>query len=302
MRWSVLVVLAACGSRADRPRRDDAAVPVEHHVLSAPAIMLPKLDSFTLMERGRAPTSVLRYAIAGDAIALVETKLSSRHAEGGAWSAWIELAVRDGFAIKNGTLRPLVAEVIVPSPDAEAYLQRWKTVQDRPLTAAIDERGQLGAVVFADDPGNVRSTVERDDITQRLLGTLIPVPAEPVGVGAQWRVVTILRQRPAVVKQTATYTLIAHTDTRWTIAVDVQRIGEQQIVDEPELPKGTAVDLLALVRHYAGSVEIDPRRSFPVAGTLAFEAHMHLRIGHLPGPTYTEQLFEDKGTLQLTAR
>ena len=310
MRWPILLVVAACGSRADKPAaKKDAGVELHHTGAPvAPVVVLPRQDAFALLERGQDPASPLRYARAPGAVEqLVETRLRSRHAQADAWSPWTSLDVRDGFGVTTAApgplaLRPLAPESLAPSADADAYLHGWRALQDRRLTIAVDDRGQLGTAVFNDDPRTAHSAQELDEIVQRLLGTLVPVPVEPVGIGARWRVVTILRQRPAVVKQTATYTLAARTAKRWTIAVDMQRIGEQQLLDDPGLPDGTTAELVALVRHYAGTVEIDPARLLPTGGSLAIDSRMHLRVGHLPGPIYEEQVFEDEGTLGFTAK
>ena len=309
MRWSVLLVLAACGSRDAAPKlkKDDAAVVVEQHGLThldAPKVKLPKQDSFVLDAPGAEPRAPLRYALAGPAEHRIETTLKSRHQVGDTWTEWTEIAVRDGFGVTPGSggiaLRPLPGEAV--RGDAEANLKTWRELVDRRLSVAVDARGQLGALAFFDDPNADHSANQVDEVTQRLLATLVPLPADEVGVGAKWTVVWVLRQRPAVVKQTATYTLTARTDRAWTVSIELQRIGQEQVVQDAGLPAGTAVDVIALVRHYKGSVEIDPTRVLPVAGSLSVESRLHVRIGHLPGPTFEDQVFEDNGTSVFTAR
>src|SRR5690606_33184804 len=136
--------------------------------------------------------------------------------------------VRTSLAIvggSGGTLRarPLPGEVGgTPTPEATQYLAGWRSVEGRRVAIEVDPRGQLGQLVFADDPTGARSQEGKDELAQRLLVMLVPLPDEPVGVGASWRAVTMLRQRPAIVKQTATYTLLERTSAGWKLGVELQ--------------------------------------------------------------------------------
>jgi len=165
----------------------------------------------------------------------------------------------------------------------------------RRLTVAVDARGQLGAIEFADDPTNARSAPAKDELVQHLLASSVPLPAETVAPGARWQVVTVLRQGPAYVKQTATYTLVTR-GKRWTIAATIQRVGEEQTVSDASLPKGASADLIALFRQLVGSVIVDPQRPLPVGGGLTVESRLHVKIA-VPGQPPVEQVLEDTGSV-----
>jgi hypothetical protein len=331
-RWpgallAALVVFAACKTAASPPRpADDAAgsaraAPVITQLtsppastppatpragaLDAPAIDLPRQESFELLDAGKGRKATLRYPrAAGTATWTVETTLSSRHLERDGFTMPTALpAFRDGFAITTAAdapgqlaLRALVAESATRSTEADAYLAPWRTLlQDRRITVAVDERGQLGTITFIDDRDGARSARSRDELIQRLLATIVPLPVEPVGTGARWRVVTILRQGPAYAKQTATYTLTSRGPAAWKLRVKLQRVGEEQRVADPSLPPGTTADLLALFRLLEGDVEIDPAYPLIARGSLAIESRLHVKL-QAPGQAATEQLFEDIGT------
>jgi hypothetical protein len=275
--------------------------------LDPPAIELPRQESFQLLGAGTGKRATLRYAFAAGSVdSTAETALSSRQLEHGGFTPPAALpAIRDGFAITVAepgaiALHALPGTSTTPSAQADAYLAPWRTLlQHRRITVAIDERGAFTAIAFVDDPAGARSARARDELVQRLLATIMPLPVEPVGTGASWRVVTILRQGPAYAKQTATYTLRSRGPERWKLHVALQRVGEEQRVQDPSLPPGTTADLLALFRRLEGDVEIDPRYPMIAAGSLAIESRMHVRL-QPPGQPAIEQIFEDTGTAILS--
>lgn len=298
---------AAAGS-ASPP---DAPTPILHHapsvvVMDEPKPDLPHQELFRLVDAGKGARSALRYALtAGTAAFTARTALSSRHLEAGQFSAPVALpAIRDGFAITTTADHPdrlalhaLTGEAAASTADASAYLAPWRTqLQDRHLTVTLDDRGGFTAIAFDDDPAGARSEQARDELVQRLLITIVPLPAEPVGAGASWRVVTILRQGPAYAKQTATYTLTSRTPAAWKVHVKLQRIGQEQRISDPALPRGTTADLLALFRALEGDVEVDPAHPLIAGGSLTIESRMHVRLQDAGQPP-TEQMFEDTGSV-----
>ncbi len=310
---SLVALLCACGSKDETPPPTKLP-PVEVRPpkdlgidrLPQPLVDLPKQISFRLLDPGKGERAPLRYAVSeGETTTRIELALTSRHMDAGTWSERATLPpIRTAIAVASrgsGQLRarPLVGEVVgTATPEALAYLTTWKASENRRVTIGFDARGQLGPIIFADDPGGAHSREAIDDLTQRLLTVMVPVPEEPVGVGASWRVVTTLTQRPVVVKQTATYTLLARTETGWKVGLDLQRLGEEQTITATEAAKDAMVDLVALVRRTQGTLEVASDRALPT-GALEIESSMHLRLQPRNGPM-VEQIFEDKGTVALT--
>lgn len=315
---SVALLLAACGSKdsgpanktEDRPppappeRRSEMSLGLER--LPEPALELPKQYSFRLLEQGAEPRAPLRYDVAAsEAVHAFETRLTGRRLEGPAWSKPQALPpIRTRLAVVGTSggkvrARPLPGEIDgAPTTEVVQYLAGWKALEGRRVAIELDSRGRLGELVFADDPTGARSEAAKDELAQRLLAMVVPLPDEPVGIGATWRSVTILRQRPAVVKQTATYTLLARTEAGWKIRVELQRIGESQVVIDPAVPADTAIELVALVRRMTGTLELQPSRALPT-GSLEVDSSMHLRLHHKRSGT-REEILEDSGTVTLS--
>jgi hypothetical protein len=288
---------AGGGSATDRRTADV--------VFEEPKLDLPKQESFTLLDPGKGDRAVLRYALAPGTVAVfAQSMLSTRRLSQGAFTKPLALpSIRDGFAVTNTAERPgvlallpLPAEVAKPNLDADSYLMPWRSLlQNRRITVSFDERGGFSSIMFNDDPTNTRSAKARDELVQRLLALIVPVPVEPVAPGASWRVVTILRQGPIYAKQTATFTLTSRTETSWKLHARLQRVGEEQRISEPSMP-GSTVDLVALFRLLEGDVEVDPRQPLVVGGSLTIESRMHVKLQMSGQPAPTEQIFEDTGT------
>jgi hypothetical protein len=296
-----------------QPTTPPTAPDVQRHapsvvVMDEPKIDLPKRESFRLLDAGKSPRAPLRYALAGTATLTAETTLSSRHLKDGAFAPAVALpVVRDGFSMtadRTGKLAlvPQPAQSASPSREADVYLHTWRDLlQNRRIALAFDDRGGFSAITFADDPTGARSAIARDELVQRLLTVVVPLPAEPVGAGASWRVVTILRQHPVTVKQTATYTLTHRSPSGWTLHAKLQRVGEEQQINDPTLPAGTAAELVALFRSLEGDIEVDPKHALLRGGSLTIESRMHVRLKPTDQPA-SEQMIEDTGSLAFTLR
>jgi hypothetical protein len=277
-------------------------------VFDEPKIDLPKQESFTLLDPGKGERAVLRYALAPGSVAfLAQSTLSTRRLSQGAFTKPVELPlIRDGFGVTVAAERPgvlamlpLPAESATPSLDADSYLMPWRSMlQNRRITVSFDDRGGFSSVVFNDDPTNTRSAKAKDELVQRLLTLIVPMPVEPVAPGASWRVVTILRQGPVYAKQTATFTLTSRGATSWKLHAKLQRVGEEQRISEPSPPgtPTTTVDLIALFRVLEGDIEVDPRQPLIAGGSFTIESRLHVKV-HTPGMPTTEQIFEDTGTV-----
>lgn len=306
----------AAGARAAASEPAVQRGPPRVIVMEEPPIALPHQESFRLLDAGKGARSVLRYTLAaGDTAVIAHTALSSRHLDNGAFTAPAALpAIRDGFTVTIAgaprgrlALRAVPGQAAAASREAEAYLAAGRALQDRAITLDVDDRGAIAAFHFDDDPDAAHSGSARDELAQRLLSLIVPVPVEPVGLGASWRVVTILRQGPTAAKQTATYTLTARTPRRWKLHLKLQRVAENQAIADPSLPRGAAAELLALFRQLEGDVEVDPRLPLVAAGGLAVESRVHARIqsppagaGSQAAVATVEQMFEDTGRVSFT--
>ncbi len=279
-----------------------------------PRIELPRELRFTLLDPGQGARARLRYRADGSTRELVaRAQVTTRSYADGTWIDPVAMApVRDGFGVTataTGSgegaviqLRGLVASVdggaaTPAAAAAEAYLGRWRALLERRRAdVTIDDRGRLVTTALLDDPTGARVEA-RDELVQRWLGLAVPLPEEPVAIGARWRVVTALRAGGAVLKQTATYQLRARDAQAWTIDVEAERIGEPQDILAPGVPGGVLGEVVALRRVVKGTLVVGPSDPLPRRGTLASEVASHARF-HAAGRT-TERYTEDQATIEL---
>jgi len=324
------VALAACGGKKRTPPPPpppvDAAMevgPVVHDLGSRPPALdephppMPREVRATLLEPGAAPRAVRRYAlVAGPERTLtVRAEVTIHRFQLGAWTGPTALpAVTDGFAYVVAptaagatlALRGLPGTVAADAPATAAATDeltaRWRALLERRrVTAALDASGRLADARFEDDPGAARPDVElaTDELHQRLLAVMVPWPAEPIGVGARWRVVTLVRIGGAYVKQTAIYQLTALDGARATVAVELTRLAERQLLALDGLPAGAEAELIGLVRTQVGTVTVDLGAPLPVAGRFetTLSSHAQFRAGAAPP---LDEVADDRAVLTLT--
>jgi hypothetical protein len=286
-----------------RPRPiEDAPEPPE------PTIALPFRESLTVQSTGDEPRQRRRYAPASSTrLYTVSATLLARAITGDAApAAPVKVPpFHETFALEASATSPLLqwrGDPIQVDGDATAaapYVMRWKTLlAGRRARFSLDAQALPAELTFAEDPLRERSRPESDELSQRLLGWIVPLPEEPLGVGARWTAVVVLRQGLGVVKQTARYHLVEATAERLVLEVDLRRVAEEQRVQAPELPPGTSLELLALFRSVTGRLELSLQAPLPIAAELTIEARSHQRLTRADASS-VEAISEDTGTLTL---
>lgn len=285
------------------PRKLELATTPSQVVMAEPTIVLPSVEAFQLLSPGAAPRTPLRYHLTSGTTTYVHrVELSDRQTDAkGALSDPVKIPeIRTLLRVTAGDgplkLHMLPAEAAATTPVTAAAMAVWGALANRDATVALDDRGQLGPLQLTDDPDHKHSATERDELIGRLIVETVPLPAEPIGTGATWRVITIFKLGPATVKQTANFTLTAPGK----IHVASRVVGEEQRLSAPEIPSDTAVEMLALVRKLEGDVTLDLQKPLIGSGKLTMSHLMHLRItraGHT-----TERIRESTGTLVLETK
>jgi hypothetical protein len=212
--------------------------------------------SVTLVDPGEAPLEPLRYAIPPDTVmkalldirdaeATLEETEGSADAFGVLPGFKLLLHVGPTVLVPKGTryvLRISKAESVLP----EGVTERQMAEVEQGLQALRGMRGRFdlngqGIVIDADVPwaqgqerihprvaitiGNVRSAI-----------ATIPLPREPVGIGAVWEVRKPLRIWSARVTQVTRYELTDRVGSRFRVAITVHQKAAPQVADlNPQL-------------------------------------------------------------------
>ncbi|MGB8222211.1 MAG: hypothetical protein WCF10_06475 [Polyangiales bacterium] len=207
--------------------------------------------SVTLIDRGNAPLSPLRYAIAPGTV--VHSILEIRDVE--ATSEQTEQS-QNAFGVLPGFRLLFRAGPTVFLPNGARYVLRISKVEsilpdsvterqtaevERSMQALRGMRGRFdldeqGIVIDADVPWSQgqRELHPRVVITianVRSAIATIPVPGEPVGIGAVWEVRRPLRIWSARVTQVIRYELTDRVGDRFRVAVTVDQKAAPQVAD-----------------------------------------------------------------------
>lgn len=279
--------------------------------MDEPHVDLPKQESFTLLDPGTGPRAVLRYAAPSQPqpwTVTTTSELSTRHLNGAAWTDSVRIPKFSVDVVvtpapaqpHHFTLRMVAPTLSAPDAEADQRVAKWrKLLEGRLATVDIDDRGNIAHLGFNDDPTLARSAEARDALFSVLRGGVLPLPEQPVGRNARWRVVTLLRLGPLYAKVTTTYTLVGRSGSRWQIRATSQEIAPQQRINDPDLPADLTAELIALFRSTDFTGEVDQARPFGSVASATVEYRIHMRLSRAGAPP-VDQMFEDLGTVMMT--
>jgi hypothetical protein len=191
----------------------------------------------------------------------------------------IEYLWRMRFEPQAGEDRPLVA-----ATGGGPFID---LLADCPVRARVDDRGVNVAAAFenADSlPADARPFM--DSFIDTIRTIIVPLPREPVGVGARWEVSQVMGMMSLRISHTATYELLAIEDGLLRIRVAAAETATAQSISVPGMGDGAAMELRSLYGHGEGAVTVDPSRLIPRAMSLAIrlEATAELVAGEVRQP------------------
>lgn len=110
----------------------------------------------------------------------------------------------------------------------------------------VDERGALTSFAY-DLPDGLDPEVEAsiDQFEGQLTDLTLPVPAEPLGVGARWRTTTESTLAGATVARTTTYEITAIEGSTVTYTAATEQTAADQEIDPGTLPDGATATLVS---------------------------------------------------------
>lgn len=172
-----------------------------------------------------------------------------------------------------------------PTPQVEPaavdeFLSRYRTfVERRRAQLALTDVGRPGKPILSPDArmGKDAKAIGTE-LSQLLLERLVPLPEEAVGKGARWRAVSLLYRGRNVVKQTAEYELLSKPGERVRLSMRVTQIGEQQMINAPELGPQQRPELISLFWQIAGEIELSVTAPTPISGSVSTELRVHGRM------------------------
>jgi hypothetical protein len=129
----------------------------------------------------------------------------------------------------------------------------------------MTDRGFSKLVRFERPPDMDPGLVEQLEAMERSMGQLVPpLPNEPVGVGAAWKVERSVPHQGMLIRQTDLVNLVAADDDRIEIRTDLRQRADPQKLEAPGMPP---MNLLSLEAKGTTTAVLRPGRLFPETST-----------------------------------
>lgn len=148
----------------------------------------------------------------------------------------------------------------------------------------------LGGFVSIDDAGLKRSTTSNlpntassilrqvlNQVRQSLDQTVVPLPRDPIGVGARWSTVRTFDFSGIELSERATWTLTARTASTWSVRGEFEYSALGAVVKFPGMPDDAKLTLREMRGSGRGEYELDPGLAIPrssnTVGTVDLKAN-----------------------------
>lgn len=160
----------------------------------------------------------------------------------------------------------LVSDESVRPEVREAMREQIQKVTGLNGTAVVDSRGQTKTAEIA-IPENLDANTQQmvEQISDSLKQISSPVPSQPVGVGARWRVSSSTNLRDIDLNQIATYELVSLNNDVATLEISIEQEAPPQNMNLAGLPSGTSMTLQSYDAQGQGKLKISLNQLMPIS-------------------------------------
>jgi hypothetical protein len=151
-----------------------------------------------------------------------------------------------------------------PSPVKPMMETLLKSMKGLTGTATVSNRGFTKKSNVTLPPNAEPNIQAARDIMKAWMNLMSsPLPEEPVGVGAKWKVIQLIESNGMNVKQTTVHTLKEIKGKAIEIAIEQAQTADAQELKTPGVPTGTTTKLLSLDSTGAGKMQFVSSDLFP---------------------------------------
>ncbi len=142
----------------------------------------------------------------------------------------------------------------------------------------VDSRGySKGTKIIPPEGSSPLSNQLTEEISKSLEQLSSPVPDEPIGIGAQWRVSYAVNVNSMNVNQIANYELVSLENNVATLKVNVQQqASPQQKLNFPGMPAGAEATLKSYSGQGEGRVQMRLDKLMPIFSTVSVRSAMQM--------------------------
>lgn len=249
----------------------------------APGAETPGTPVLTLDEGGEEPRELLRYSpsVGAREPVLLVSELRTEHIVDGR-SSVVRLpptefegvllveSSADGHIATRLTFN---AVRIKPAPRLErgvigSLRREWANLVGMSFASSVSPRGELAStnlVLPAEQPAPapLREPIQAlFDIVRNLQ---VPLPEEPIGVGALWTVTEKVTSDGVTYDRSTTYRVLRREAARWVIERVIVESAAPQPFDLGEMPASMTARITAIDGSARGTIVLDPTRLAPIS-------------------------------------
>ncbi len=257
---TVLLVLACPREETFDPSEHPPS-PIEVPADEVEAEAVPeKKEGVRLLDAGAEPRELLRYDIPADSEASLDMIMAMRmkHPQEMEIPAiTIKMHLTDvkvdpeGFQYRFSFDEPTVAKDApdVPADRREELRRDLAPMGELGGHASLDRRGMIRDVSISELTGHPELNQFINELEQSIRTMTMPLPEEPVGVGASWEMIETQHLNELTFQQHTKMTLRERDGGRLVIESDVSQSADTQEIPNPQLPP----DAKMIVREMTGS-------------------------------------------------
>jgi hypothetical protein len=152
----------------------------------------------------------------------------------------------------------------VPEPVRKAMSDAATQMVGTTAQASITDRGRpLATKINLPATAAPQVTQLMKSMERSFQNVGAPLPAEEVGLGAQWEVTMAMEGGGIRIKQTANYTLKQLLDDGFVADISLKQTADKQEMKVPNLPPGTTIELQQLTGEGSGTSETSLNQLIP---------------------------------------
>jgi hypothetical protein len=191
----------------------------------------------------------------------------------------------DGSALREtvfGSIRPTMPGA--PPEVLAQFQQQASMFQGLRMVETMTPQGKVTDVELdAAAMMNPQAQQLLQSVKDGMSNTLLPLPSEPVGVGAIWEDRRALDTSGIKLTQIGTFKLVSLEGSRALIEVTVRQTAQPSVVSDPRLPPGAKQEILSMNGEGTGTVRIDLAR-LDVESKMRMTNAIETKVSGLPNP------------------
>lgn len=196
----------------------------------------------------------------------------------------------DSDVTGGGSLPPNVLEMM------RSQMKQLKGISGK---FVIDDRGQVKSANFK-APANLDPNTKQmlDQMSQSMETLSAALPADPVGVGAKWRVIQPIQTSGISLTQTSTYELVSVDQGVVTMKGSVSQDAKFQRLNQPGTPRNIVMNLKSMTSTGQGDMLFRLDRLMPTKSTMTLTSQSEMEISSsnqgTPMPMRSEMVMDMK--------